>query len=181
MEFKLVIEHRLDEQTRNLVKDIVELVSSKYGCAELDALTQAVNEMKHELSNLLHLEGEMSNKFEELRNEVQALRTAEDSAIALIKGFADKIEEAGTDAQELALLVADMRSGREALAEAVTANTSGNIAEPIPMTRPVPSPDLIDPNDPGKDLGTSTQTTQSVKSPDAETTEELDGPKEPTP
>lgn len=140
-----------------------------------------IRELQSRVSTLEAKGEEVANKFEALRNEIAALRTVEDSAVALMKGFADLIEKAGNDENELAVIVADLRSGRQALAEAVSANTPGVIAESIPMTRPVPTAELVDPDNPRADLGTSTQTTQSIKSPDADTSKSLDGPDEPTP
>ena len=62
-------------------------------------------------------------KLEDLESEVAELKTVADSAVALIEGLADKLEEAQDDPEQIAEIITDLRSSKEALAAAVAANT----------------------------------------------------------
>lgn len=70
----------------------------------------------------------MAANFSELTAEVEATRTVNDSAIALLNGIGARIEAAVAadnldDNTHTAQLAADFKAEREKLAAAVTANT----------------------------------------------------------
>lgn len=63
------------------------------------------------------------DKIDELTADVASLTTVTESAIALIDGLADQIENAGDDEEELGAIVDTLRSSRDRLAAAVAAHT----------------------------------------------------------
>jgi len=65
----------------------------------------------------------MSEEFDVLTAQVKANTEVIESAIVLINGIADRIEEAGIDPAKLTALTDELRAKDAALAEAVTANT----------------------------------------------------------
>lgn len=65
----------------------------------------------------------MNTDITALQDQVAATRTTIDSAVLLIKGIADRLDAAGTDAEALQSLVTDLRGSTAALATAVVANT----------------------------------------------------------
>lgn len=81
----------------------------------------------------------MALNFDELTAEVTRNRTVDGSAAALIRGIAQRIEDAiaaddATDATNLTALVADLRSSSDDLSAAVSENTpssgGGGTTEP---------------------------------------------------
>lgn len=65
----------------------------------------------------------MSEAFDTLKSAVENNTTVIASAVVLIKGFADRLEAAGTDPAKLAALTDELRAKDQELAEAVAANT----------------------------------------------------------
>lgn len=61
--------------------------------------------------------------LDDLAEQVAANKTVIGSALTLIKGFATRLEAAGTDVAKLAALKDDLKSQDEELAAAVAANT----------------------------------------------------------
>lgn len=62
-------------------------------------------------------------KFDDLQAAVAANQEVTQSAITLINGLADKLDDAAGDPALIAQLSADLRSQSQALADAITANT----------------------------------------------------------
>jgi chromosome segregation ATPase len=75
----------------------------------------------------------MQAAINELREEVAATRGDVQSAITLINGLADRLEQAADDPQEVRALVAELRAERQALGTAVAEN-------PLPAEAPVEEP-----------------------------------------
>jgi len=71
--------------------------------------------------------------LEELKGAVEANSAVIDSAVLLIGGLADKIEELKDNPEQLAELAGELRGSTAALAAAVAANTS-----PEPAPEPAP-------------------------------------------
>jgi hypothetical protein len=83
----------------------------------------------------------MANELGDLEAEVQQNSNAIDSAVTLIEGLADKIAQAGTDPARLQAITAELRTKRDALAQAIV---TGTAAEGGGGTQPQPQP--TDPN-----------------------------------
>lgn len=65
----------------------------------------------------------MSEQLDKLTQEVAENKTVMASAVTLLQGLKQRLDEAGTDATKLAELSAELDSNTNALAAAVTANT----------------------------------------------------------
>lgn len=65
----------------------------------------------------------MANELETLTTEVSETKTVMASAVTLLQGLKQKLDEAGTDATKLAALSAELDSSTNDLAAAITANT----------------------------------------------------------
>jgi molybdenum cofactor biosynthesis enzyme MoaA len=66
----------------------------------------------------------MQGSLDTLTAEVARNTTVEKSALALIKGFAQQLQDAGTDPAKLDALAASLTANDDELAAAVAANTS---------------------------------------------------------
>lgn len=94
----------------------------------------------HNLERLIHMSAELQTKIDALQSDVEALTTAESSAIALLNGLSAQLSaalaaaaEAGaTEAQLAALTDLDttIKGGITSLANAVASNTTE--AQPAP-------------------------------------------------
>lgn len=71
----------------------------------------------------------MANELEVLTAEVAETKTVMGSAVVLLQGLKQKLDEAGTDATKLKALSAELDVNTNDLAAAITANTP---AEPQP-------------------------------------------------
>lgn len=76
----------------------------------------------------------------ELTAAVAESRTVVDSAIVLINGLADRLEQALTDPEALAALVLELRDQSGDLAAAVVEGTVPDEAGPAPEPEPEPEP-----------------------------------------
>ena len=65
----------------------------------------------------------MSEQLDKLTQEVAENKTVMESAVTLLQGLKQRLDEAGTDAAKLAELSADLDTNTNALAAAVQANT----------------------------------------------------------
>jgi hypothetical protein len=65
----------------------------------------------------------MSEQLDKLTAEVAENKTVMQSAVTLLQGLKQRLDEAGTDAAKLSELSADLDANTNALAAAVTANT----------------------------------------------------------
>lgn len=81
---------------------------------------QLTNQLLHEL---LKKEQNIMKELDDLEVQVKANRDAEQSAIVLLNGIADRINAAGGDPTKLKQLSDDLKSSGDALAAAVVANT----------------------------------------------------------
>jgi hypothetical protein len=70
----------------------------------------------------------MSQSLDDLTAQVQANTEAEASAVALIKGLADKLGAAGTDPAALQALQQELHDSADALGAAIVANTPADAA-----------------------------------------------------
>lgn len=89
----------------------------------LDSIDRRLARIEKLLNFTVLMEVPMSKEMDDLEAQVTAITTAEQSAVALIKGLADQIAAAGTDKAKLAALTASLRTDADDLAAAVTANT----------------------------------------------------------
>lgn len=81
--------------------------------------------------------------LDDLKAEVAAVRTVEDSAVALINGLAQALKDAqGADgsisAADAASVISDMEAGKQELADSLTANTPAAPASPGSTDAPNP-------------------------------------------
>jgi len=65
----------------------------------------------------------MAGELDALKAQVAATTTVEQSAIVLIQGLHDRLVAAGTDPVQLGQLATDLKTGTDALAASITANT----------------------------------------------------------
>lgn len=65
----------------------------------------------------------MSEQLDKLTQEVAENKTVMQSAVTLLQGLKQRLDEAGTDQEKLAALSADLDTNTNALAAAVAANT----------------------------------------------------------
>lgn len=72
---------------------------------------------------LLFIYGELTMKLQDLQQAVADERTVVDSAVTLINGIAQRIEDAGGDPDAITALVSEVRNQASALAAAVSVNT----------------------------------------------------------
>lgn len=79
-------------------------------------------EVKALLSDIKKTLIKMGEELQSLTTEVQETKGIMASAKALIVGFAQKLEEAGTDKAKLTALKEELNSGSEELATAMAAN-----------------------------------------------------------
>ena len=95
------------------------------------------------LANLLEtvIEGEkrMSAELDALAQQVAVTDNIMDSAITLIQGLAQQIQNAGTDPAKLQALTDDLMAKSNSLAAAIQAN-SAIISTPAPTPAPTPEP-----------------------------------------
>jgi hypothetical protein len=75
------------------------------------------------LNLLITKSNQMANEIATLEAEVSEMKTVQQSAVTLLQGLKQRLDDAGTDAVKLAALSADIDSSTNALAAAVTANT----------------------------------------------------------
>lgn len=80
-----------------------------------------LNELKLLNKELQHMSIELDN----LTAQVHANNDLLDSAVTMINGIAARITAAGTDPAALSALTSELKSKDDALAAAITANTSG--------------------------------------------------------
>lgn len=72
------------------------------------------------------------DKFDILVEEVTELTGVVESAIRLIDGLAAQIEDCKDDPEQIAAIVANLQTQRDALAAAVAANTEPVVPDPEP-------------------------------------------------
>jgi len=80
-------------------------------------------EVKHLLHQILNKEIQMATAFDDLTREVSETRTVVDSAVALLRGLKERLDQAGTDPQKLQELSASLDSKQQELAQAIVDNT----------------------------------------------------------
>lgn len=84
------------------------------------------------LNLLITKSNQMANEIATLEAEVAEMKTVQQSAVTLLQGLKQRLDEAGTDAVKLAALSADIDSSTNSLAAAVTANTPAENQPPTP-------------------------------------------------
>ena len=82
-----------------------------------------LREIRKVLQFLIFGRSDFVDKFDVLVAEVTALTDVVDSAIAMIDGLAAQIEDCKDDPEQIAAIVANLQTQRDALAAAVAANT----------------------------------------------------------
>lgn len=82
-----------------------------------------ISELLCEVQKLVARVVKIMTYLEELEAAVKANTDVISSAVTLINGIAQKLQDAGTDPVKLAELTTELNSSRDALAAAVAANT----------------------------------------------------------
>jgi len=81
----------------------------------------------------------MSAQLDQLASEVERVRSVQQSAVTLIQGLAQKLQDAGTDPAQVQALADELRASADQLAAAVSANTpqdpGGGDFEPSQQSR----------------------------------------------
>ena len=118
----------LDADTRQLAEAGIR--ERDYGkqilAVQIQELRQSITngQKLDELTKLLQSQGAaIMAKLDELQAAVAAENAVIQSAILLINGLAQAVKDAGTDPDKLAAVVADIEANKQALADAVAANT----------------------------------------------------------
>ena len=78
---------------------------------------------KAQLDRIENKVNNMANELDTLKAEVAETKTVMGSAVVLLQGLKQKLDEAGTDAAALAALSAELDTSTNDLAAAITANT----------------------------------------------------------
>lgn len=92
-------------------------------------------------SSILRMERHLMAKFDELVAKVAALKTVEDSAVALIIGLRDSLDhmKGGATAEQIQTVMDQLDAQTGPLAAAVAENTAAAAApEPAPELAPAP-------------------------------------------
>lgn len=76
------------------------------------------------------------DKFQVLIDEVTALSGVVASAIAMIDALAKQIIDAKDDPEQIAAIVADLQTQKQALADAIAANSEPVVPDPIDPEEP---------------------------------------------
>jgi hypothetical protein len=98
--------------------------------AEFDTLMSRLDGIQTALNRLLGMslgdarrDKKMVGSVDELKKAVAEQKDATQSAVTLIEGLADQLDDAGGDEAAVAEIAAEIRSSAQALAKAVTENT----------------------------------------------------------
>lgn len=89
------------------------------------------------MDELKRMEGRMSKQMDDLAATVEKVNQVEASAVTLIRGLAEQIKDAGTDANKLNELRDSLLAQAAQLGDAVAANTP---AVPAPPADEPPAP-----------------------------------------
>lgn len=109
------------------------LVAANGALSRVESLAEAA------IHRIARLEISVMSKLQELDAQVQATTTIQASAVALIEGLVQRLEEAGTDPEKLAELTTELRSSTATLAAAVEANTAQPAAPDALPNTPISS------------------------------------------
>lgn len=101
----------------------------------LRRLERKVDAMIQLLTTVSTRTGDIVTDLSALQSAVEENTSVDESAIQLLEGLADKIEELSTDPEALAAFVGDLRSSSAGLAASVAANT-GALGTPAPEPEP---------------------------------------------
>jgi len=99
-----------------------------------DGSEDMLSQILYKLNSINTKINQMANELQTLQQEVAENNTVMQSAIALLQGLKQRLDEAGTDPAALAQLSADLDANTNALAEAVTANTPSQNEPGTPAT-----------------------------------------------
>lgn len=117
---------------------------SEHLAGRLEVLTEVVRDR---LQKLLGFAREvrdgvkkMATDLTKLTEEVTEIKTVSQSAITLIQGISQRLEEAKTDPVKIQALADELDATSAALAAAVAANTPAS-EEPAPTPTPEPTPE----------------------------------------
>ena len=103
---------------------------------DLEAIASAVAaKLQPKLDSIAQGEQTMSAELDALTAQVQQVQQVDQSAIALINGLADQIKALANDPAAINALADQLKQQTDALAAAVTANTT---APPAPEPAPTP-------------------------------------------
>jgi hypothetical protein len=102
----------------------VSLTFTGNNVARLDRMERLLWVLVRATGRLTDLEGQQVAIIDDLRSEVEAMKGVQASAVTLINGLSDKLDEAlaGGDMNQVVAVVAEIRASTEALAAAVAAN-----------------------------------------------------------
>lgn len=107
---------------------------------DVSAKLETIISKLDEIINLIKQEGvTMTLELDALQQQVAENTSLEQSAIQLIEGIADQLEEVKDDPEEISALTASLKSTATALAAAIAANTPA--PEPTPEPTPEPEPE----------------------------------------
>jgi septal ring factor EnvC (AmiA/AmiB activator) len=93
---------------------------------EDSATAAALDRIERGIASIKRTETRQMARLDEIKTATQENSDAVDSAITLINGLADQLEEAQGDPAEVAAIVAELRGDAQSLAEAVAANTKAD-------------------------------------------------------
>lgn len=124
-----VDDYRKDESREfskliGFVDAVLNSLRGKTPIAAPDAETERFREQVLGYLKRLTREGEREmSVLDDLKTEVEQNKTVAASAVALIQGLAQKIQDAGTDPSQLQAIVDELKDNDQSLADAVAANT----------------------------------------------------------
>lgn len=114
--------------------------------------------LTHAVNTLIERIDHMALVWERLEAKVAALKTVEDSLIALLTNFAQAVKDAVQNAKDLAeaqahieVLDGELQAQTDALSAALVANTPAGPATPPPVVTDPSTGQPVDPNAPVND------------------------------
>lgn len=102
---------------------VVHVLTERSNVRELRAIRRHRAQLAKLQTHLTRTEKNTMDKFDVLLAEVSELTTVTKGAIALIDSLSDQLDDAKDDPEQIAEIVATLRENRQALADAITANT----------------------------------------------------------
>lgn len=91
---------------------------------QLDRLERKVDTILRRVGEILLTEDTMSVELDNLEKQVRQNSDLETSAVTLIKGLADQLAAAKDDPTKIVALTNELKTKADALAAAITANTT---------------------------------------------------------
>jgi uncharacterized protein YoxC len=105
---------------------------------KLDRIAITTATLTAHVTSLLAGQGEIMADLKDLEAQVKANVDAEDSAILLLQGLAEKLTACASDPAQVMALASQLKGSAEKLGAAIVANTPAATPAPTPPAEPAP-------------------------------------------